>query len=734
MLLAMLLNLACASAQEASPRALEGTVKDTSGAVIAGARVTLDAPGLHAEQRTTAGGRFRFERLSMTGARLTVSADGFASDTRRLDDLSSPLEIVLRVRAYDQEVVVTPQRSAVPLGDIDATIVRFSDQALSSTAALSLDDKLRQVPGFSLLRRTGSRGANPTSQGLSLRGTGANGASRALVLADGVPLNDPFGGWVYWDRVPGQSIEAVEVMEGGGSHLYGSSAIGGLVNVLVRRPQGSSLDLDLNGGTESNPNGSLFAAREFGPWAASVAAEAFQTDGYFAVLPPDRGTVDTPVTLRYGSGAARVQRRVLNDGTAFASLSLFNEGRGNGTLAQENSTRLGELTTGLDHDSGPGRLALRAYGQVQSYSQTFSSIAANRTKETLTSWQRVPAQQIGGGAQWSGLLGSRQSVSLGAEASDIRGVSNEITFLARGPSFKSSGGEQFTFGSFGQDSIRWRRMVLTLGARVDRWSRSSLRTGVNDDGVEFSPHAGFVVHLPRGFNWSVSGYRSFRVPSLNELDRDFRVGNVLTLANAGLQPEHLNGAESGIGFTRGRTAARANFFWAEVTDPVANVTLTTTAALITRQRQNLGSLRSRGLELSVESRLPGHFSVRSAYQFADATVLSSPGNPALVGLLIPQVPRHQVTFTASYSPARWVLSAQARVAGRQFDDDQNLLPLSSLFTADLFASHSMTHWADLYVAGENLFDRRYMVGRTPTPTWGPPLMVRAGVRIHLAAR
>jgi len=734
MLLTVVLGLASVSAQEALPRAVEGVVKDPSGSVISGAHVTLNAPGLHVEQRTDARGNFRFNLISAPGIELTVSADGFAPVARRLDDLSSPLEVVLRIRAFDQQIVVTPQRSAVPLGDTNATIVRFTDQTLSTSPALTLDDKLRDVPGFSLLRRTGSRAANPTSQGVSLRGAGGSGASRVLVLADGVPLNDPFGGWIYWDRVPSQSIEAVEIMEGGGSHLYGSGAMSGLVNLLVRHREGNSFALDLNGGTDASPNASLFAAHEFGSWTASLAVEAFRTDGYFAVLTQDRGAVDAPVTLRYATGTARAEHHVLNSGVFFAALSLFNEGRANGTTLQNNSTRLGQLTTGFDDNLGPGRLVLRADGEVQSYSQTFSAIATNRTSETLTSWQRVPAQQAGGGAQWSGLLGSSHSVSLGAEARHVRGVSNEITFRPKGSSFGSSGGEQSTFGGYAQDSIRWRMLVVSLGARIDRWSQSPLRTGANGDGVELSPHAGVVLHLARGFSWSASGYRSFRVPTLNEFYRDFRVGNVLTLANGSLQPEHLNGAESGIGFTRGNTAARANFFWAEVTDPVANTTLTTTPALITRQRQNLGSLRSRGLELSVESRLPRHFSVRSAYQFADATVLTSPGNAALIGLLIPQVPRHQATLTAAYSAARWVVRAQARTAGQQFDDDQNRLPLGSMLTFDLFASHRITRWAELYVAGENLFDRRYMVGRTPTTTWGPPLIARAGVRIQFAAR
>ena len=110
-----------------------------------------------------------------------------------------------------------------------------------------LDDALRQVVGFSLFRRTSSRTANPTAQGVSLRGLGASGASRALVLADGIPLNDPFGGWVYWARQPRLGVERLEVLRGGAADLYGSGALGGVVQLVSRgaaggaRPRGGAL-------------------------------------------------------------------------------------------------------------------------------------------------------------------------------------------------------------------------------------------------------------------------------------------------------------------------------------------------------------------------------------------------------------------------------------------------------------------------------------------------------------
>src|SRR5262249_61312570 len=103
---------------------------------------------------------------------------------------------------------------------------------LRTTAGKQPDGDLRQVQGFQLSRRSHSRGANPTTQGATFRGLAGSGASRALVLEDGVPLNDPFGGWVYWGRVPDVAVDRLEVVRGGASGLYGSAAMAGVVQVV----------------------------------------------------------------------------------------------------------------------------------------------------------------------------------------------------------------------------------------------------------------------------------------------------------------------------------------------------------------------------------------------------------------------------------------------------------------------------------------------------------------------
>src|SRR5688500_6810129 len=164
--------------------------------------------------------------------------------------------VLLAQTTVSETITVTATRTETRLADTPASVVVLTKETLDETAAPTLDDALRQVAGFTLFRRSGSRVANPTAQGVTLRGVGASGASRALVLDDGVPLNDPFGGWVYWGRVSRLSLDRVEVVRGGASDLYGSGAMGGVVQFLRRRDP--SVSAEVASGSQSTDSASVY--------------------------------------------------------------------------------------------------------------------------------------------------------------------------------------------------------------------------------------------------------------------------------------------------------------------------------------------------------------------------------------------------------------------------------------------------------------------------------------------
>jgi outer membrane receptor protein involved in Fe transport len=741
--------------QEKASFQVEGIVRDESGAPVPGAEVTLSKGRFRASQPTDREGRFHFPDTPIAAGTLTVRSGVFTPVQQSWDAStqgSRPIEITLAPKALTERVTVTATRTEQRVSDSASSVTVLSQEDLATSGGITLDDALGEIPGFMLYRRNGSLTANPTSLGVSLRGVGTSGASRALVISDGIPLTDPFGGWVFWDRVPSTSVGAVEVVEGGVSDLYGGDALGGVINVIPRRLNDSSLTLETFYGNEQTADASVTASLRRGPWLAIVSSEGFHTNGYVSVLPPLQGTVDSPVASEHIVGQFTLERRFSDQGRVFGRGSIFEDSRKNGTPLQNNDTRLRQIAVGSDWQSpAAGALTFRAYGGPEDYDQTFSSIAANQDSETLTDSQRVPSYQAGLSTQWTRTAGAHQTLAAGFDGQEIRGASNEQMYASgKVSSAVGAGGRERLWGLYGEDILRINtRWLITGGARVDDWRNydalSVTRpiaspgppkvTDFNDRGEQaFSPRLSTLFRAKGNLVFRASMYRAFRPPTLNELYRNFRQGNTLTLANSSLTAEQLTGAEAGSSYSawHERLSVRGTLFWSDISDPIANVTLSTTSSLITAQRQNLGETRSRGAEIEAEARLSSNVTLSGGLQFVDATVRSFSANTQLVGLLVPHVPRHDINFQAKYSRPHLVTAAlQGSFVGSAFDNDQNTLLLNHYFLLDALVSRPLGHGMEIFVAGENLLDQRYNVARTPFLTSGPPVLFRGGFRLTI---
>jgi outer membrane receptor protein involved in Fe transport len=692
---------------------------------------------------TDADGQFSLESIAGDSTEVIVAAPGFAPQRFDWHRGDSPRTVRLSLPAVEQRVTVADQAATRTVSHLDRT-------ELETAAAPDLDTSLRQLPGFSLFRRTPSWSANPTTQGVSLRGSGASGASRAAVLLDGIPVNDPFGGWVYWGRVTPDTIEAATVTEGGVSELYGTQAMGGVVELArLTRPPGRLIATTYLGNLLT-PGGSVVANQEFGRWWTGGAISFFRTNGYVPTAPDERGAVDTVANSENGSGWLRLERDLATGGRVFLAGDLYGESRQNGTYLQFNSATIRELRIGADLSSRIGEFSGRVYGGSESLRQTFSAITPDRSSESLTRDQSVPVAQWGVSGTWSKNMGSRQMLMAGTDGGWIEADDEEWVFVhgvRTGRTF--SGGSEWRAAGFVQDQVRLTaRTMVTAGIRVDHWvnqdARSAavpldsttpvIRTDYPDRSDTFvSPRVGLDFAATNNVVLHASVSRAFRAPTLNELYRSFRVGNILTLANANLGSEEQTGTEAGATITlAGGHSLRGTFFWSGVSNPVSNVTLSTTPVLITRQRDNLGSLRSTGVEFSWEARWNQWISTAAAYQYANSIVTEFPADPTLIGLWIPQVARHNATAQVRFGRAeRFTVVLGGRYQGLQYDDDRNQFPLGGYFVADAYVARNLHRNVVVFAAGENLFDRRYEVGRTPTTSIGPPILVRLGFRFSL---
>jgi outer membrane receptor protein involved in Fe transport len=737
---------------------VDGAVRDSSGAPISGAQVDLHAGSYTASTTTDPSGEFAFVHVPGVSGTVIVNARGFdpveKAWTAATNNLAR-LEIILAPSAVNQSVIVTATRSQTLLSDVPLSDIQLTRVDVQAIPALTLDDTLRQIPGFSLFRRSSSRTANPTAQGVSLRGLGASGSSRALVLEDGIPLNDPFGSWVYWDRVPRESISAIEVAQEASSSLYGSDALGGVIQVLTRTPEPAGISLETSYGNQNSPELSVWGGAQKNGWESTFGGQVFNTDGYTLIPKNQRGSVDIPAGVTDATADLMVGRKIGQDSLIFARGWYFNETRGNGTPVQINNTRIGEGALGANLNLGAaGSLTLRAYGEAERYNQTFSSVATDRNSESLTDVQGVPSQGIGGSAVWSRAVGKRQTLVAGVDDHQEIGHSNEVIFNS-GKNLRDTftGGHQNTVGVFGEDLIQIApRWLLSVSARYDHWSNTNAfflcnpiagtcpaNTIFPDRTYDaFSPRLTLQHQINSNVSWNASIYRAFRAPTLNELYRSFRQGNTLTNANPNLRSEELTGGDASLavnGFQH-KLEARGTFFFNEIIDPVANVTLSSTKTLITRQRQNLGRTRAPGFEIDATAHFTRELSLSVGYQYVDAVVSGFPNAmPSLVGLWIAQVPHNVLTFQGRYlNPSRINVSVNGRMVGKQFDDDQNMFPLGRFFVLDAMAWRSIGHGVELFTAAENLFNVKYATAATPVTQLGLPITARFGLRFEWPRR
>lgn len=705
-----------------------GVVVDASGSAVAGAHIESIGED-QCVTRSASDGRFALP-CAGAGDRLRVTADGFRAREVAASALSARgARIVLEPAVHTETVIVTATRTEHSATSRAAPVSVLSGEDLALAPLAPLDDALRRVPGFSLFRRTSSRVANPTTHGATLRGLTASGASRALVLADGLALNDPFGGWVAWTRVPQASIDRVEVVRGGASDLYGADALAGVVQVLTTRPTAPVVRGELGAASRRTGRASLFGGTLRDGWEATLAAEAFTTRGYVLVPEAERGAIDEPAGSRYATARA-------GGGYTAAGWHLrggahvYAEDRRNGTLLQTNDTSAVQGRLDAGGEAAGGRWRATVHAAAQTYRQAFSAIAADRAGERLTLRQRVPASERGLSAEWS-RSGRRVDVLAGGDMRQTSATNHEQGYLPDGRARVPSATDAFqrTSGVFAQAAVRASDDVtVTVGARGDLRERERSAPLGDADGT-ISPRLAAAWTLAPSLVVRGSLGWSFRAPTLNERYRGFRVGSIETLPNPLLKPERLRTLEGSAFYAPGRASIRVTAFRSDLTDAVTNVTLETTPALITRRRENVGGVRVWGAELDAEWPLHARMVLTGTAALMDSRFVD---DAVLGGLRVPQVPRWQFTAGVRWlAPAAFTAALQLRAFGSQFDDDRNTLRLGRGAVLDVTIARPVARGVSITAGVENLFDNRYDVGRTPTRTVGQPLAVHAGLRFEI---
>ena len=602
-----------------------------------------------------------------------------------------------------------------------------------------LDDLLRSVPGVQPATLS-SRYNHPTAQSVTLNGLGTR---RALVLLDGVPLNDGFGGWINWGMIPNE-IDRVEIVSGGASNLYGTWAMGGVIHVITQTPAtGTGVTLNSQAGTLSTYQQALNARYGADRIRLSLGYRWFHTNGVIPVPAYQRGPVDRTNDSRHELFNGSLAWMPTSATTIDLSGSLFREDRTFGTTLSVASRTIGNVALGLRSDQGrSGLWEGKLFGQWQTFRNLTSQIIPAplvRLGEFQNSIQTIPSNDFGGLLQWTGRLFDRDRLVLGTDARTIIAQSTDDLFsqtaflgqnLARG--------QQLGGGLFGEWILpladRW---TVTPGLRADWWKNFNARiesptttTVPRDNAVSVvNPKLSSAYQLSETLRTGASVYQAFRAPTLNELYRGFGFGGFSFLPNDRLRPERLTGADVKV---EGGLLADRTLHWrlSAHRDEVKDQILFVSQGQFAAQRQNVGRTLSTGGVADLSYQISPLLTVNLGYAYVDARITNVPGSPDREGKRIPNVSRIQATTGMTAGRPDWLeVTILARYLSRQYVDDANTQPVADFFVIDAALRHEIRRGIQLMLNGENLTDRHYIATQTGSvKTLGSPLLIMGGIR------
>ena len=643
-----------------------------------------------------------------------------------------------------EEVIVTAARLPPGAGEAAFSVVRIVP---AETAQIRLDEAIAQAPGASLFRRTSSLAANPTTQGLSLRSIAPSGAGRALVTLDGVPQNDPFGGWVIWSQLPPETIEAVSVIRGAGSGPYGAGALTGVV-ALDERSRGAAADAFLGG--LGGARVGVAAEGDAGPVRLFAAVAGEVSDGYVPVRGPRLGAADVPGDLQATTATARVTAD-LGPAALAVRVNPYDERRGAGLAGARSRATGASASATLARAPSADAPGWRVQAWARRSDLANSSVATAPDRSTTTpanNQYETPATGVGVNAALRRTTADAEW-ELGVDARVAEGEVREL-FFRQGGAFtrtRAAGGRTSVAGAYAEGTLVRGPWLLTGGLRADRWTstdggrveRNRLtgattleRRPEDREGVVPTGRAGARLRLAPGLFARAAAYAGFRPATLNELHRPFRVGNDVTEANGDLEPERLYGIEAGLAGSGAAARWSVGVFHNQLVDPITNVTLSEGPGGDIRQRRNAGRVEASGIEAEAEREFGAGLSLRAAVSATDARVDGGSDAPQLTGNRPAQAPMWTVTGGAAWRSGPFTAQADLRWESARFEDDLNSRRLEPALQADVLVEARLRPGLAAYVAAENLFDAELEVGETAdgVEQFGPQRVVRAGLRLR----
>ncbi len=621
--------------------------------------------------------------LSLIAA-LAVAAPAAAQDIRDNRDAA------VTQSAADGTIVVTANRTATPIGRVGQSITVLDADIIRERQAQSVSDLLRTVPGVTIARN----GGVGTSTSVFIRGAESD---QTVALIDGVKLNDPSspgGGYNFGNLLVG-NIARIEVLRGPSSVIWGSQAIGGVVN-LITAPPTDELTVKARGeyGYRDTAQGVVNIAGKAGPVSASAGGGYFRTDG-ISTFNEDRGGTEKDGYRNYGANLNL--NLAVTDAISVDARGYYSNGR-----------------VGIDGFPAP----TFAFGDTREYGKTreligygglnvalFDGALRNRFGYARTDTRRrnydpdgTPIETFAGDGdnyriEYQGVADVMDAVqaTFGAE----REVSRFTSSSFGGP---ATAGRARIFSVYGQVSVTpVVGLTLTGGARQDDHNVFGGKTSLAGSGV-YSPNGGATTIR-------ASYSEGFKAPTLYQLQSEY--------GNAGLTPERAKGWDAGVTQRAldGAIEATATYFHRNSRDLINFVSCTAPLTGICVGRpfgtyDNVARATAEGVEIGITLRPVEPLRFQANYGWIDAENRSA--GTANFGRKLVRRPSQSVNASIDY---RWPFGletgATVTSVGSSFDNANNTRKVQGYVLADIRAAIPITEQVQVYGRIENLFDEQY---------------------------
>jgi len=643
--------------------------------------------------------------------------------------------------SVESEIVVTGEGLEPALSNSVYATIELPRETIVTSSSGRLDDVLRNVAGFQQFRRSDSRSSNPTAQGATLRALGGNATSRALVLLDGVPVADPFFGYIPFTSLNPDTLRNIRVTRGGGSGPFGSGALAGTIELESAGPADVSPftgGLFVNDRGETEASGAL--TQSVGSGFVTATGRWDRGQGFFTTPEDQRAPLSARAEFDSWNVGLRGVAPIGSDVEAQARISAFEDRR---TLRFDGADSMIEGLDASVRIVGRGEWAFDALAYVQD--RNFNNVIISSTRFVPVLDQRdTPSTGFGGKLEVRPPISEAHEVRVGVDYRRSEGDLFEdaiSSFTGQIRERREAGGDTTNLGFFIEDDWQIGPLLLTGGLRADHTQiDNGFFRAVDAGGALVSEviaqdrsdwavnwRAGAKLNASRDVEVRAAAYTGIRLPTLNELYRPFVVFPVVTQANATLENERLEGVELGLDwYPSDKVVVSVTAFDNRVENAIANVTL----APNLRQRQNLPAIDAQGVEASAIVVL-GKVSLDASLAYTDATIDGDGASVALDGNRPPQTPEFAASATLAYEPAEgWRLATTFRHTAAQFEDDQETDSLAPATTFDLSASAPLTSGVSLVLRAENILDEEIITRNAGGAIdLGVPRTVWGGVRI-----